>query len=197
MIEAAVAELQVRGLSGMSFSDVLARSGAARGAIYHHFPGGKTQMVAEAAQANGRQVRGYLAALEATTPRGVVESFLDGIRPAVEASTKGGGCAVAAVAVGSIGESDPLRAVAAASFSSWVDQLAERLVSAGMNHDAASDLAQMLIAILEGAHVLCRAAGSIAPFDHAARALAGLLPKEALDTVEGATPVVSGDHRFG
>ncbi|WP_090364692.1 TetR/AcrR family transcriptional regulator [Mycolicibacterium fluoranthenivorans] len=178
MIDAAIVELQQRGLSGMSFSDVLARSGAARGAIYHHFPGGKTQMAAEAAETNGRQVRGYLAALEATTPRGVVESFVHGIRPVVEASAAGGGCAVAAVAVGSAGESDPLRAVAAASFSSWADQLAERLASAGMDHNAASDLAQMLLAILEGAHVLCRAAGTIEPFDHAARALAALLHDE-------------------
>ncbi|MUL77125.1 TetR/AcrR family transcriptional regulator [Mycolicibacterium sp. CBMA 226] len=175
MIDAAIAELQQRGLAGMSFSDVLARSGAARGVIYHHFPGGKTQMAAEAAEANGREVCGYLAALDATSPRGVVESFIDGVRPAVEASAAGGGCAVAAVAVGSTGESDPLRVVAAATLSSWVDQLAERLASAGMDSDAASDLAQMLIAILQGAHVLCRAAGSIEPFDHAARALTALL----------------------
>jgi prevent-host-death family protein len=40
----------------MSFTDILASSsGAARGAIYHHFPGGKTQLVAEAAQRNGAE----------------------------------------------------------------------------------------------------------------------------------------------
>lgn len=178
MIDAAIAELQRRGLSGMSFTHVLARSGAARGAIYHHFPDGKAQMAAEAVKANGREFCGHLAALEAASPRGVVQSFFDGVRSAVEASAAGGGCAVAAVAMGSAGESDPLRAVAAASLSSWVDQLAERLLLAGMDHDAAFDLAQMMIAILQGAHVLCRAAGSIEPFDHAVRTLTVLLRNE-------------------
>ena len=36
----------------MSFTEILDASGAARGAIYHHFPGGKTQLVAEAAAAS-------------------------------------------------------------------------------------------------------------------------------------------------
>ena len=49
MIAAAVRSLQHDGAEGMSFTDVLRVSGAARGAIYHHFPGGKSQLVAEAA----------------------------------------------------------------------------------------------------------------------------------------------------
>jgi TetR/AcrR family transcriptional regulator, lmrAB and yxaGH operons repressor len=49
MIDAALDSLRHRGVSGMSFTEVLERSGAARGAIYHHFPGGKNQLVAEAA----------------------------------------------------------------------------------------------------------------------------------------------------
>ena len=51
MIEATVEALQRQGVAGMSFTGVLAASGAARGAIYHHFPGGKAQIVAEAAAA--------------------------------------------------------------------------------------------------------------------------------------------------
>ena len=42
---------------------------------------------------------------------------------------------------------------------------------AGMEPGAASDLAHLMIATLEGAHVLCRAAASLTPFDSAARAL--------------------------
>ncbi len=57
MINAAVELLQRRGVAGMSFSDVLAASGAARGAIYHHFPRGKEQLAAEAAARHGRDVR--------------------------------------------------------------------------------------------------------------------------------------------
>ncbi|MEU3069077.1 hypothetical protein ABZ712_19585 [Streptomyces sp. NPDC006906] len=40
-------------MQGMSFTDVLTQSGAARGAIYHHFPGGKNQLATEAAVQHG------------------------------------------------------------------------------------------------------------------------------------------------
>ena len=44
MISSAAALIGAHGLSGTSFSDVLADSGAPRGSIYHHFPGGKRQL---------------------------------------------------------------------------------------------------------------------------------------------------------
>jgi AcrR family transcriptional regulator len=66
----------------MSFTEVLENSGAARGAIYHHFPGGKAQIVAEAAARNGHHVRAHLAGLPADDPQAVVEARCNrSIRP--------------------------------------------------------------------------------------------------------------------
>ena len=45
MIESATTLLAMRGVQGTAFSDVLERSGAPRGSIYHHFPRGKDQLV--------------------------------------------------------------------------------------------------------------------------------------------------------
>lgn len=176
MIEATVAALQRQGVAGMSFTDILRDSGAARGAIYHHFPDGKTQLVAEAAARNAQDVRGHLAQLPTGSPQETVKAFLAAIRPVVAASATGGGCAVAAV---TIGEDAGLRQVAADAFHSWTGQLAERLGTAGLSGDAATDLAVTLITLLEGAHVLCRAAGGIEPFDRAARTALHLLPGSA------------------
>jgi len=166
MIESTVAALQRQGVAGMSFTDVLRDSGAARGAIYHHFPGGKIQLVAEAAARNAQDVLGHLAQLPTHSPQATVEAFLTAIRPVVTASATGGGCAVAAV---TIGEDAALRQVASDAFHSWTGQLAQRLRLAGLAEGAATDLAVTLITLLEGAHVLCRAAGNIEPFDRAAR----------------------------
>jgi TetR/AcrR family transcriptional regulator, lmrAB and yxaGH operons repressor len=170
MIEAAVTALQQRGVAGMSFTEVLQASGAARGAIYHHFPRGKAQLVAEAAAHNGADVRAFLAGLPADRPVAVVEAFLAAVRPVVAASACGGGCAVAAVTVAAGGDADSgaLRQVAATAFASWTDQLAERFGAAGLEPGEAAGLAGMLLALLEGAHVLCRAAGDLEPFDQAA-----------------------------
>src|SRR4051812_32298873 len=157
MVQAAVAALQRDGVAGMSFTDVLAASGAARGAIYHHFPGGKAQLVAEAAARNAQDARAAFAQVAEATPREVVEAFLATVRPVVGASAEGGGCAVAAVTVGG----DELRDAAATAFASWTDVLAEHLRAAGLPGDDAADLATTLVILLEGAHVLCRAAGSL------------------------------------
>jgi AcrR family transcriptional regulator len=172
MLAATVDALRRRGVAGMSFTEILTASGAARGAIYHHFPGGKTQLVAEAAALNAREVRSRFEALPATDPRQIVRDFLALVRPVVLESTTGSGCAVAAVAMGD-DQADPLdrtlHDASANAFSSWIDALTTRLTRSGLSPTAAADLATALIALLEGAHVLCRAAASIEPFDRMSR----------------------------
>ncbi|WP_405181100.1 TetR/AcrR family transcriptional regulator [Nocardia sp. NBC_01377] len=169
MIDAAVAALQQRGVAGMSFTEILSTAGAARGAIYHHFPGGKKELVAEAALRNGADVRAVLAEVPGDSPVAVVENFLATVRPVVQASAAGGGCAVAALTVSP--EDEQLREIAARAFDSWTTALAERLIAAGVpDPGSAESLAAMLIGLLEGVHVTCRAAGSINPFEQAARA---------------------------
>ncbi|WBO66537.1 TetR/AcrR family transcriptional regulator [Streptomyces camelliae] len=175
MIEATIEALERRGVAGMSFTEVLRASGAARGAIYHHFPDGKAQLVAEAAALKGEQVDDRLAALPADDPATVVSAFLDLVRPVLELSACGGGCAVAAVTIGTEpGDDTALREVAATAFTAWIDRLAGRLAAAGLSSAAATDLATTLITLLEGAHVLCRATGTLDPFDSVARTAAGL-----------------------
>lgn len=179
MISAAIGLLQRHGLAAMSFTDVLADSGAARGAIYHHFPGGKQQLALEAATRNAEDVRGHLHALPAHTPRGLVQAFLVDVRPVLQASAEGAGCAIAAVTVAggsAIADQSALRDVAAGAFTGWVGELTGKLTHAGMTPAQATDLATLMIATLEGAHILCRAAGSVAPFDRAAAALLSTLP---------------------
>ncbi|WP_405486333.1 TetR family transcriptional regulator C-terminal domain-containing protein [Nocardia sp. NBC_00511] len=118
-------------------------------------------------------MREHLAGLPAENPVGLVDAFLATVRPVVEESAGGAGCAVAAVTVDT--DSGELRTVAATAFDSWTETLADRLTAAGVGKDEAMDLATTLITLLQGAHVLCRAAGNIEPFDRMARAAAELV----------------------
>lgn len=100
----------------------------------------------------------------------------------MQASAGGGGCAVAAVTVdggAAIADQSSLRAVSAEAFTGWGGELAGKLTHAGMSASQAADLATLMIVTLEGAHILCRAAGSIDPFDRAAAALLCGLPSSA------------------
>src|SRR2546423_498701 len=77
---------------------------------------------------------------------------------------------------------DTRRRMVDAAVASGVPQLTDALPTAGMTPDDAADLACLLINLLEGAHVLCRATSSLEPFDRAGRAaviLAGITPPSA------------------
>ena len=76
MIEATVARAAAHGRRRNVIHRCASRQRRrARGAIYHHFPGGKTQIVTEAAARNGRDVRARLAALPACRPPAVVDGL--------------------------------------------------------------------------------------------------------------------------
>ncbi|MFE0583261.1 TetR/AcrR family transcriptional regulator [Streptomyces sp. NPDC058874] len=171
MVDAAVDALRERGLQGMSFTEVLAQSGAARGAIYHHFPRGKHELAAEAALQHGREVRAGLSELRAADPEGVALAFVEFARPVVRAAARGAGCAVAAVTVPADEDGGALCRAAAETFTSWTDQLVRNLGEAGLPAADAQEKAALLIALLEGAQVLCRASGSTEPFERAVRAV--------------------------
>jgi AcrR family transcriptional regulator len=160
----------------MSFTEVLRASGAARGAIYHHFPGGKSQLVAEAAADNGSEVRAALAQVPAGSPAAVVRGFLQLIRPVVQESASGGGCAVAAAAMARPEpDHDGPQQAAAVAIGSWISELAGRFAAAGLAAAEARELASTLITMLEGAHVVARATGEMVGFDQTAHALTALV----------------------
>ncbi|MBN9188978.1 MAG: TetR/AcrR family transcriptional regulator, partial [Microbacterium sp.] len=75
MADAAALLLARDGYQATSFTEVLETSGAPRGSIYHHFPGGKDELVSLALDRQAARVIGGLDRLEGRTPGEVVESF--------------------------------------------------------------------------------------------------------------------------
>jgi TetR/AcrR family transcriptional regulator, lmrAB and yxaGH operons repressor len=181
MIDSAVEALERNGFAGMSFTQVLEASGAVRGAIYHHFPGGKSQLAAEAAGRTDTNVRSALGRLPHDSPHATVEAFLATVRPVVERSVAGGGCAVAAVTPCADSDNEQLRRLAAHAFASWIGLLAEALTKSGMSPAQASNLASLLITMLEGSNIVCRAAHNLDAFEQASRAALAIAATAASD----------------
>jgi TetR/AcrR family transcriptional repressor of lmrAB and yxaGH operons len=167
MIAGAVRLLAQQGLQATSFSEVLALTGAPRGSIYHHFPGGKDQLVAAAVDAAGAHALDILAPLAGSDPATVTETFLGLWRLLLERTGTTVGCAVLAVTVAT--RSDELLDQAGSVFRDWRTRLGELLAAGG--HPDPDAFAATLIAAGEGAVVLARAARSLEPFD----AVAGYL----------------------
>lgn len=175
MVEAAAGLLRDGGLEAASFSEVLARSGAARGAIYHHFPQGKVELTRAAVSWTGDRVRANLEALHGDDPSQVVATFLDAIRPVVGEAAGGTSCAVAAVVLEAGQRDASLTRTAHEALRSWMKALDSRLVSAGAAPLAARQVSALLIAFLEGTQVLCRASGDLTAFDDGSAAIAALI----------------------
>ena len=184
MVEAAAGLLRDGGLEAANFSEVLARSGAARGAIYHHFPQGKSELTHAAVSWTGDRVRANLEALRGDVPSQVVTTFLEAIRPVVGQASGGTSCAVAAVVLEAGQRDAALTEIANAALRSWSEALTARLVSTGAAPAAAHQVSVLLITLLEGTQVLCRAAGDLTAFDDASAAIAALIGTSLDPTVD-------------
>jgi AcrR family transcriptional regulator len=181
MVEAAARSLRKRGLAATSFTDVLAASGAARGAIYHHFPRGKDDLAEHAVEWTGRRVRTELETIDEDAPDSVLRRFIELIHPVVAQAAGGTSCAVAAVTAEASPSQAALTAAADAAFQSWIDVLDERLHEVGVAPSRARATAQLMIAFLEGSLVLARATGTVTAFEQSASTLLQALTRQCLD----------------
>jgi AcrR family transcriptional regulator len=169
MIDSAVRLLAERGLEGTSFAEVLERSGAPRGSVYHHFPKGKDQLIGEALDAAGAVAIDLLDRKAGAPADEVAAWFLHIWREVLVRSDLDAGCAVVAVTVAT--ESPELREHAARIFRTWRSRLGELLEQGGLDPSDAGSFAATLIASCEGAVALSRAEQSLEPFDLVAEQL--------------------------
>jgi AcrR family transcriptional regulator len=162
MIQSALLLIGEQGVEATSFSQVIAHSGAPRGSIYHHFPGGKAQLVEEATRAGGDFIAATLR--QAPDPRTAVERVVEFWRAFLGGSAFAAGCPVVAATIE--GDRTPAaRDVAAETFASWIDLHAQVLRRAGVDDDRARRLGTLFVASIEGAVILARAQRSLEPLD--------------------------------
>ncbi len=169
MVAGATQVLARRGLHATAFSEVLALTGASRGSIYHHFPGGKAELIEAVLERHASDIDDGLRALHGLPVDQVVSGALDVWRARLVRDDCESGCPVAAVTIAA----DTSRAVeeCRGAFRQWQDTLAWALRAAGCSPRRASDSATLLVAAVQGALILARAEGQTAPFD----TVAGLL----------------------
>src|SRR5919106_1940556 len=141
MIQSALVLMGRQGIEATSFSQVIEHSGAPRGSIYHHFPGGKTQLVEEATRYAGDAVVALLnnAVEQNEDPVAAVDAIADFWRTVLFDSDFAAGCPVLAATLDS--ESSPLaREAAREAFQSWARIYTDILRRAGVAEERARSL---------------------------------------------------------
>ncbi|WP_066903105.1 TetR/AcrR family transcriptional regulator [Millisia brevis] len=161
MITATTRVLAQRGYEAASLSTIIEAADAPRGSVYHHFPGGKDEIVRAAVHLQVQQAATILETLRGRPPAEVIAGFVDMWRTLLAHTDFALGCSLVGLTVS--GSSADLQAEAAAAFAVWTDGLATLLVDGGIPAARAADLATTVLASCEGAVVLCRARRTLAP----------------------------------
>ncbi|MDT5091369.1 MAG: hypothetical protein QOH60_732 [Mycobacterium sp.] len=181
MIRSAALLIRERGAHATAISDVLQHSHAPRGSAYHHFPGGRAQLIGEAVDFAGEYVAARISG--GASAIDVLDTLIASYRQQLLESDFRAGCPVVAVAV-EAGEPDASAATAtliertAAAFARWNDLIALRLMAEGNSLGRSEELAMLMTTSIEGAIIVARASRDVKPLDLIHRQLRALLHKE-------------------
>ncbi|GAA2151852.1 TetR/AcrR family transcriptional regulator [Kitasatospora kazusensis] len=172
--------MEAQGYSGTGLNQVLTESGAPRGSLYFHFPGGKDELVGEALTEAGREIGTLIATLTAAMTgtdgaAALVGRLMTALGDRMEQSGYTKGCPLAIVALEVSASNEPLRRACADGYAGWQQSLAELLVDEGYDPARADASAGAVLALVEGSLLLARVQRSRTPLDQGARAAAALL----------------------
>ena len=175
MLRSAAHLFRQRGVEATSLADVIDHAGAPRGSIYHHFPGGKPQLVGEATRTAGAAMSAMISAgLASAGPAATVRAIIDGFRSELLATDYVAGCPVAPAALEGL-HAPAAVAAAGESFSSWEDVIAASLWQRGLARERSYTLATFSIAAIEGALIVAKAQRSTIALDRTETELLALL----------------------
>jgi len=176
MLNVAVDLFGARGYEGVGVAELLEKSGAPRGSLYFHFPGGKQQIGAEVVARVGENVAMRFRGLHES---GVdMETFIDRVFKTTAKESKDRcyeqSCPMAAIATG-FGNGDELLATAVrGAFNSWEAEIRAAAIARGMSAPNAQVFASAMLTAMEGAFIISKAQRSSAAHISAGRAIKAL-----------------------
>jgi AcrR family transcriptional regulator len=178
MLDAAETLLRERGLAGAGILQVVARSRAPIGSVYHFFPGGKNQLVAEALHIHGEKARALLQRILGDKAEPLPDRFRTLFRTAAAGFDRAGAdksCAIGTVALDLDTRYEVLRTLCRDAFDGWIASIAQELPWS--DEAVRRSFAEMVVATIEGAFILCRARRSGKSFIRCGEWLATILER--------------------
>jgi len=165
MLDTAATLFHTQGYHATGLTQVLSESGAPKGSLYFHFPGGKEQLAAEALALSGERLCASLKDTLETTPSpgAAVETVTDLLGRALAESDFRLGCPLSGVALDAAADSEPIRRACADGYGTWRDVIEEFLTGHGLDASAAARLATVVLASIEGGLLLARTQRDTAP----------------------------------
>ena len=162
LISAMVDALRNRGYHGVGISDLLASAQTPKGVLYHHFPGGKSELAVKAIEVVAEQLGGSLEKLIQRTadPVDAMTLWMGSAQKILEKSKFQAGCPLATIALESTGEDAEIRVALNNGFAMLRAKISQVLGAAGMPDPSARATASLIVSAYEGALLQSRVAES-------------------------------------
>ncbi len=173
LVDAARNLAESGGYFSAGLNQVIANSGAPRGSLYFHFPGGKDELISEAVTRSGEEVATLIASINAGSAKEFVNRLLTLLGDRLVASEWQKGCPVATVALDVAATNDVIQAACSTAYASWQEVIRDRFLADG--YEDPDGLAATVLALIEGSLVLARAHRSRQPITRVKHTLAQLL----------------------
>ncbi|MGJ8527883.1 TetR/AcrR family transcriptional regulator [Maritalea sp.] len=168
---AVAAELfQAKGYQAIGLNEICTVGGLPKGSMYYHFPKGKEEIAVAVIEASKLEIGANIEAARGMAAS--VDQFVDLLNGHFSQNLSGSdftkGCPITTINLEMASESESIRKACDAAFAHWTDQCAAFLVSSGFASEKSKELAEFLLAAIEGAMILARAEKSVAPLNRAA-----------------------------
>lgn len=180
LVHAMIHTLRHKGLHGAGLNEILAQAQAPKGVMYHHFPGGKSELAVAAIDST---VSWLCHKLDQYVEReaDVASALQLWITRAMEGLCRSQfeqGCPLAAVALESTAADVALRRALAAGFAALRGRIGAALEQIGHAPAQAAGLAALIVSAYEGALLQSRVAQDTAPMVQTIETLLSLIRKE-------------------
>lgn len=169
IVDASAELFRLQGYNATGVKQIVQAAQAPFGSVYHHFPGGKEEIGAEAIRRSGKLYEELIPAVFDLAPDPVtgVRAFFAGAAQHLIDTDYADACPIATVALEVSSSSEVMRQACADVFESWIEAGSSRF-----DAERARELTIAFICALEGAFVLARALRSTEPLRIAGESVA-------------------------
>ena len=157
-IRAASKLMESQGYHATGLNQIIAESGAPRGSLYYHFPGGKEELAAQVITRNGKTFARLIMEhmQEDIAPADSVRDFILGVAGGLEATGFQSGGPLTTIALETANTSDQLNRACRDAYQAIQEAFTQKLRRLGVPAEDAPPIAEFIMIAIEGGILLSR-----------------------------------------
>lgn len=150
--------MEKQGYHGTGLKEIIQTSGAPKGSLYYYFPDGKEQLASEAILQAGKTVSDRFRERTAAEPNAAqaIRGFLYMVAQRMEETNFYTGSTMTMIAMETVVESKRINQACQQGYMMLIEAFRDKLLSGGMDATRAGNMAEMIIAAVEGGIILSR-----------------------------------------